>query len=153
MDSIPFPESNYCWGDVVLNDGAPNGYRMYGGKEFPVLDALELLEPSPFGTYVARVAVLGKPAAVNRLAEEAARQGGSAEDWTTSIRILCKACSEGRPHESHDAEARPAPGVHLIAVAARDRGHAKQILSAWESTTKGVEVQSLEEGISAGRKS
>ena len=26
------------------------------------------------------------------------------QDWTTSTRILCKQCSEGRPHEQHDHE-------------------------------------------------
>src|SRR5262245_40829719 len=31
LASIPFPESGHRWRDVVLNDGAPRGYRQYQG--------------------------------------------------------------------------------------------------------------------------
>jgi hypothetical protein len=142
--SIPFPESGHRWSDVVLNDGAPCGYRQYQGKEIPVLNALQLLERSPFDTYIARVAMPPDEEVVRRLVQVAEEQGGCAEDWTTSVRLLCKACSEGRPHEAHDTQAAPPYGVHLIGVAARDRSHASQILSTWEAGAKSVEVQSLE---------
>src|SRR6185437_517855 len=26
------------------------------------------------------------------------------DDWTSTMRYLCRACSEGRPHETHDQE-------------------------------------------------
>src|SRR5262245_47321737 len=55
--SIPFPESEHRYGDIVLNDGEPVGYRKVDGKEVPVLEAIQLLQPSPFGTYVARVKI------------------------------------------------------------------------------------------------
>ena len=35
-----------------------------------------------------------------------------------------------------------AEGVHLIGIAARDRPHATRILSAWESTSKDIRVES-----------
>lgn len=73
--------------------------------------------------------------------------GGSAEDWSTSVRMLCKACSEGRPHTDHDDEVQPEPGIHLIGIAARDQAHAGDILRAWEQQTKYVEVQSLTVGL------
>jgi tetratricopeptide (TPR) repeat protein len=145
--SIPFPESGHRWRDVVLNDGAPNGYREYQGQEVPVLDALALLEPSAFGTYVAQVALLGKRQQVEKLDKFADELGGSAEDWTTSVRIICKACSEGRPHQTHDSEATRADGVHMIAIAARNRDHAADILSAWESGHRDVEVQRVDEAL------
>jgi hypothetical protein len=150
LASIPFPESNHRWSDVVLNDGAPCGYRMYQGKEVPVLGALQLLEPSPFGTYIARVAMPDDQDIARQLTETAADLGGSAEDWTTSVRMLCKACSEGRPHEAHDTQAAPPYGVHLIGVAARERRQASKILSTWEAGAKGVEVQSVETALKPG---
>jgi tetratricopeptide (TPR) repeat protein len=150
LASIPFPESNYRWSDVVLNDGAPSGYRVYQGKEIPVLGALQLLERSPFGTYIARVAMPPDEEAGRGLADVAAELGGSAEDWTTSVRLLCQACSEGRPHQAHDTHASPPPGVHLIGVAARDRDHAAKILSTWEAGAPSVEVQSLEDALEPG---
>jgi hypothetical protein len=149
LASIPFPESRHCWKDVVLNDGAPNGYRRYQGKEIPVFDELELLEPSVYGTYVARVA-LPERGLTASLAETAARSGGSAEDWSTSIRFICKACSEGRPHKDHDTAAAAPDGVHLIGIAARDRRHATVILSEWESGTPAARVESLEDGLPGG---
>jgi hypothetical protein len=147
LASIPFPESRHRWRDVVLNDGAPNGYRQYKGEEVPVFDALGLLEISSFGTYVARVQMPGDSRHVLELAEIAAELEGSAEDWTTSVRMICRACSEGRPHKQHDAEAVPPEGAHTIGIAARDRKHATQILHAWETSRKAVRVEWLEDAL------
>lgn len=144
--SIPFPESGHRWRDVVLNDGAPVGYRVYQGREVPVFDVLELLKPSRFGTFIARVRLPANSKKAERLAHLAAEMGGSAEDWSTSVRVLCKACSEGRPHEHHDSGQvpPPPPDVRLIGIAAKNRRHATRILNAWEAEAgRGVEVESL----------
>lgn len=37
IESVPFPESMHRYNDLLLNDGAPVGYRMSNGKEYPVL--------------------------------------------------------------------------------------------------------------------
>ena len=150
LASIPFPESEHRWKDIVLNDGAPTGYRKYAGKEVPVFNALDLLEKSPFGTYVARVQMPSKREYTEGLAEIAADKDGMAEDWSTSVRILCKACSEGRPHKAHDTEKAPKSGVHIIGIAARDRRHAKTILDTWKSGREGIEVESLENPLEPG---
>jgi hypothetical protein len=147
--SIPFPESNHRWRDVVLNDGAPVGYRQYDGQEVPVFNELELLKASPFATYVARVSMPSKREYLVQLAELAADLGGSAEDWSTSVRLICKACSEGRPHEAHDAEA-PSDGVHLIGIAARNHKHAAMILSSWKKDADDIHLESLEKALDAG---
>jgi len=146
VSNIPFRESGHRWQDVVLNDGAPVGYRTYNGQEYPVLNALQLLEVSPFGTYVARVQMPNQRDYLVKLAEIADQAGGSAEDWSTSIRMICKACSEGRPHQTHDTEAPPPEGTHLIALAARDREHAQNMLFVWESGLDDVHVEWLDEG-------
>jgi hypothetical protein len=145
--SIPFPESKHRWKDVVLNDGAPTGYRKYKGQEVPVFDALELLERSEFGTFVARVRMPPKSRCAENLTEIASELGGTAEDWSTSVRLLCKACSEGRPHEEHDTQAAPPDGVHLIGIAARSREHAAAILSGWQTGRKDFQLESLDEAL------
>lgn len=150
LDSIPFPESKHRWKDVVLNDGAPNGYRKYQGQDVPVFNAIQLLEASPFGTYVARVKMPGEREDLARLAEVAGEQQGHAEDWTTSTRIICRACSEGRPHELHDQDMAPADGMHLIGIAARSRQHASEMLSAWESEREDIRVESLDDALEPG---
>lgn len=148
--NIPFPESGHRWRDIVLNDGAPCGYRRHNGKDIPVLNALELLEPSPFGTFVAEVSMPNEQHTIGELSEIAAEMGGAAEDWSTSTRILCKACSEGRPHEEHDTERAVPDGPHFIGIAARDREHASQILFAWESNKDDVKVESLGDALEPG---
>jgi tetratricopeptide (TPR) repeat protein len=150
LASIPFPESGHRWRDVVLNDGAPCGYRQFRGQEGPVFNALQLLEASPFGTYVARVTMPAEGQAAGQLAEIAARLEGSAEDWSTSVRILCKACSEGRPHGEHDREATPPAGQHLVGIAARNCKHATAILAQWEAEAEGVHVESPDCALAPG---
>jgi tetratricopeptide (TPR) repeat protein len=147
--SIPLPESGHCWSDVVLNDGQPVGYRHHQGREVPVFNALQVLTPSRFGTYVARVEMPGEGPLLRRLAEVAAQRGGAAEDWTTSVQIICRACSEGRPHGEHDHGGTP-EGSHLIAVAARSRRHATQILRQWAAEWHDVRVESLDDAVVRG---
>ncbi len=147
LASIPLPESGHRWRDVVLNDGAPNGHRQYNGKEYPVFDALELLEASAFGTYVAEVEMPLRREYVVELAELAAKLGGAAEDWSTSVRMICKACSEGRPHETHDTDGPRREGAHHIGIAALDREHATRILLEWETNKDDVQVESLDDAL------
>jgi hypothetical protein len=51
IKNIPLPDSEHRFKDVVLNDGAPNGYRMSEGKEYPVLDEIQHLSSSDYQTY------------------------------------------------------------------------------------------------------
>lgn len=140
--SVPLPESGYCWGDTVLNDGAPVGHRQYQGREVPVFNALEILEASECGTFVAQVRLPPDEALIRQLAEIAARQHGAAEDWSSSVKMICRACSEGRPHETHETSLPE--GAHQIGIAARDRAHATAILREWETGRKDIHVEWLE---------
>jgi hypothetical protein len=109
----------------------------------PVLNALALLEISPFGTYLAQVQMPNKRKYIDSLMQIATELGGCAEDWSTSLRLLCRACSEGRPHKEHDTEAAPPKGAHTIGIAALDRKHAIKILRKWGSGLDDVKVESL----------
>lgn len=143
--SIPLAESGHRWKDVVLNDGAPVGHRMYRGQEVPVFNELDRLEESVFGTYLAEVALPNEAANVERLMELSVEQDGiGVEDWTTSIHLLCKACSEGRPHDGHDHNLAPPEGVRRIAFAATSVKDVRRLLKAWQAETKLVELRSLE---------
>ncbi len=107
IDSVPFPESGRCRGDVLLHDGAPHGYRTIGDREFPVFEELALLAASRLSTWTVDVDV-ADPGSAAALVSAFARRGLSAEDWTTQVRLLCKACSEGRTHAR--GEEPPAAG-------------------------------------------
>jgi tetratricopeptide (TPR) repeat protein len=143
LTNIPFPESGYRWQDVVLNDGAPTGFRKSEGLEYPVFNALALLKRSKFATFVAHIRMPNKRAYIDDLSERATELAGNAEDWSTSTAMICKACSEGRPHEMHDTKRKPPKGAHMVGIAARNRRHATEIVHSWEAGKKGIKVEWL----------
>lgn len=128
--SIPLPSSAYNWGDMILNDGAPEGGRVVDGREYLVFNALERLQSSPYRKFVLELATSDR-AAIAALEDLAHEMDAAAEDWGQSTRTLCKACSLGTPHEHPDAS--HAPAHPACGLAARDAEHADRILAAWLS--------------------
>lgn len=121
--SIPLPSSGRRWGEVVLHDGVPNGERTTSaGPSFPVFDEIELWAPSPVPTWVVllEAATEADRDALEKLAADA---GFAAEDWSSSVRLLCRSCSEGSmpsaegegehldPHD-HSEPGHPGPLGH-----------------------------------------
>ena len=137
IDNVPLPVSSFRWRDVVLHDGAPEGFRMLQGKQVPVFNVLARLEPSPFATYVAE---LGSTDAgvIEELCKIAHQLGGAAEDWGSSTFILCRACSFGEGFEHNHEPGEPAH-PHC-GIAARDERHVQQILDHWLGNTKGADL-------------
>lgn len=139
IENVPYPDSGYRLGDVVLHDGACNGKRESGGREYMVFDALMLHEPSRMTTFELDVdAATAEDLTALQDAIEA--RGGYAEDWTSSVRLLCKACSEGTPHEHHDEAAPPAGWVERRSLGVGFEGieALEAILLAWESPSRRV---------------
>jgi hypothetical protein len=133
IESIPFPESEVAYGDVVLHDGAPVGYRLdANGTEKSVFNMLEMFEPGRFSTYVVE-AMVESPDQVKLLETLCDARQMIIEDWAENIQAICKACSEGRPHKGHDH--RPAKRKwereRRIAVAARDGSDLEAVLDVW----------------------
>jgi tetratricopeptide (TPR) repeat protein len=131
IDNIPYPSSGFRCGDVVLHDGAPVGEREWRGKTYSVFNVLELFEPSAHATFEAEVTV-ASDADRKALTQALLAAGVTHEDWTESVRVLCKQCSEGTVHEQHDhGLAADWQGRRVIGVATDDPKHAKAVLSAW----------------------
>ncbi|MBH5336910.1 hypothetical protein IHE55_19930 [Streptomyces pactum] len=108
--SIPLPSSGRRWGEVVLHDGVPHGERTIVSEAdgvtrvYPVFDEIELWAPSPVPTWVVllEAATEADRDALERLAADA---GFAAEDWSSSVRLLCRSCSESRmPSDEGDGE-------------------------------------------------
>lgn len=130
--NVPLPASSFRWGDIVLHDGAAEGYRMLRGTRLSVFNVLARLERSTAPTYVV---VLGTTdaAAIDALEQIATELGGAAEHWGATTNILCRKCSLGLPH---DHSKRPRTPAHPhCGVAARDATHLRQILDAWLAGT------------------
>jgi tetratricopeptide (TPR) repeat protein len=99
--SVPLPESDRRFGDVVLHDGESRGKRRLGDALIPVFDELQLLSRSEYGTW--RVtADCQSPTERDALLALFDDADGSVEDWTESIVVLCSKCSLGEPHDEHD---------------------------------------------------
>lgn len=132
IDSVPFPESGFRHGDIVLHDGAPVGERRWGEVDYSVFNVLELFERSAESTFVAVVEAPDK-GEIERLEALALAAGIEVEDWTANVRILCRQCSEGVPHEEHDealAEAAWQP-QRRIGISASTLGAVDRLLEAW----------------------
>jgi hypothetical protein len=135
ISSVPLPESRHRHGDLILHDGAPNGYRMLRGREVAVFDEIEILSPSRLGTFETTVVVdsVEDLAALERIFGTA---GAAAEDWS-SIRYICKRCTEGHPHDGHDLGEDHAAGERHVGIAASTEEVASELLRSWSAQTGG----------------
>jgi hypothetical protein len=128
IESVPLAESGYGWRDVVLHDGEPRGYRFLQGDEVPVFDALQRLEASAYDTF--EVILEGaSPESAAALCQHLAEAGFGAEEWSSSVRLICRKCSEGRPHAQHDGAALS--NSHRLGVAAPSAEDLEGTLTEW----------------------
>ena len=131
--NIPYGESGFREGDVVLHDGAGVGQREANGRTYSVFNVLELFEPSANSTYEAEV----RPRdAADLDALIQALDGAKIEHevWTTNMRVLCKQCSEGLPHEHHDEDKVASwPDSHVIGISATSPDAARRVLERWSA--------------------
>lgn len=131
IENVPYPESGFRHGDVVLHDGAEVGQRTSGGQTYSVFNVLALFEPSERGTWVAELeAEDGQDA--ERAADRISEAGGYAEVWTRNVRVLCRQCSEGIPHEHHQQD-EPAnhDAVFRVGISAQEGEVIEPALRAW----------------------
>jgi tetratricopeptide (TPR) repeat protein len=139
--NIPLPDSGYREGDIVLHDGAPNGFRKLGEHEYPVFDALQVLIPSERNTYEA-VVEASDEACVDALEQRAGEARIAMEDWET-MTWLCRQCSEGTPHSEHDYTPGPWQTQRRIGLSAYSEQEVKQLLDSWAAAVSGARVLSV----------
>jgi hypothetical protein len=144
--NIPTPEARFRFGDVVLHDGAGTGTRLYApGDERDVFNVFELFEPSAHVTFEANLAVPDK-AALDALESACDAAGIEMEDWTSSMRYICRACSEGRPHEKHDHELKSDEWkiARRVGLASTDVAKVEELLENWRKQGAGRLVETLD---------
>jgi tetratricopeptide (TPR) repeat protein len=132
ITNIPYPGSGFRFGDVVLHDGAAVGSRVWQEREYPVFNVLELHSPSVWTTYELILECRGAEH-IEELTQLLDAEGCKAEDWGSSVRILCKACSEGRPHEHHDEDlvVKGWENRRTLGLACTDPLAAQRAISRW----------------------
>jgi hypothetical protein len=127
--NVPDPSSGHCFKDIVLHDGEPVGSRFLNGTSRAVFNELALLERSSWPTTT--VTVTASPEAIEELGENFLSRGYGLEDWSQSMQILCRTCSESdTPSCDHD-EDKPKEGPHRIGIGAppEDIGH---LINEWQ---------------------
>jgi len=131
--SVPLPESEHRYGDIVLHDGEPRGKRRDGDREITVFDELLLLQPSAYGTWNVNATCrsVDERDAIIALFDDV---DGAIEDWTENLVVLCRQCSLGEPHEHHrDQESREWRVERRFGLALRDERELKRLrqLGLW----------------------
>jgi hypothetical protein len=130
IESIPTPESGRRYKDLLLHDGEPRGKRAYGEQLLSVFDELAVLEPSPFETWGVDL-VAPSEADLEELFRSVARGCDAAlEDWTASLEIICKRCSEGVPHEHAPEPEKPWNPKRRVGIATRDQA-VFELIAKW----------------------
>lgn len=108
-----------------------------------MFNVLALFEPSEFETHVVHVSI-EEPADLDSLNRIYSESQSALEDWTATVRRICRQCSEGRPHEHHDRElAEEPPAERRLGIAAHPTDDVRQLLDRWQAETKG-KVLSIE---------
>ena len=135
ITSIPLPGSGHRYGDVVLHDGEPAGSRELDGRTVPVFEELERLTLALHPTTAVTVTT---PAATDAAAllTLLTDSGLAATDWTTSVRRLCRACSEGAPDGPHDHPAGEWVTERSIGIAGQPE-RAVTLLERWAADGAG----------------
>lgn len=150
ITNVPLPASGFAFGDVVLHDGAPTGWRNYGDGRVSVFNVLERQQRSACTTFAAFVTA-PTPEDVDALLSPGHPGVGLVEDWTSSVHVLCLRCSYGMPHEHLPAPKEPSPGEwnpsRSIGIAAVDADAAEAVLERWTRGARGRKVDGLETAI------
>jgi tetratricopeptide (TPR) repeat protein len=152
IESIPLPESGRRYHDLLLHDGAPRGYREVDGMPVPVFDEIELLQASTCSTFRVTVEAPDE-AAVDALRESLGAEEMSVEDWTATVRRLCKACSEGTPHDHHRPSSSGWAPSRELGLAAVDEGRADALLGEWAAAAPGRSRGKLTRALAGGMRS
>jgi hypothetical protein len=146
IDNIPFLDSGFRYHDIVLHDGAAEGYRKFEKREYPVFNMLELFEASAYKTFVAEVEILNEED-IDKLWDIFAESPHDFEDWTTNTRILCKKCSEGVVHKHHETGEEPEWNPkRTLGVAVLENQKVTPLFKNWSKLT-GAKLISFNEGL------
>lgn len=132
--SVPLPSSGVFYGDVMLHDGASTGTKVWEEKEYPIFNAFERLERSPYGTVSVELVAPSRDD-VLRLVEIGDAEELAIEDWTT-VSYICKACSEGVTHVDgeHDPVWNP---DRSVGIGVHDEDALHRVLEAWTASGPG----------------
>ena len=140
--SVPLPESERRFQDIVLNDGAENGTRMWEEVEYPVFNELEVWQVSAYSTFQAELFVPNEDAE-GKLREICRDRQVGVEEWTT-IRMICSVCSRGNPGPHECKPTQPEDGARRFGFGARCLEDLENVLTDWAKFTPEADYEAVE---------
>ncbi len=146
IDNVPLPESGFRFGDIVLHDGASTGHRTYGERQVPVFNAMQRLQASDMATFT--VFVQCHSADDIAALEAITLPGiGMVEDWTATVRRLCRRCSYGTPHQHGDEAPHEDQWRRErdLGVAAQGRAAVEKLMAVWVAAAPGRVLEAIEQ--------
>lgn len=148
--NVPFPASGHRYADIILHDGAANGVRRVGEKKYMVFDEIAVWQASPYSTFEAWIETPA-PELLQTLAERIHRHDGQIEDWSETVRYICKACSEGDPDQKHDHPPVTENGdTRWLGLAAVDEGMLRSAIDDWLDEHPEARLVEFRKSLAAG---
>lgn len=138
--NVPLASSERRYGDILINDGAPEGTRLSNGEEYPVFEELGMWRQSSHSTFQVEI-VMPNQLAMRSLEEKCEQNEMWVEDWGT-IRTLCAACSRGTPGE-HICTSEDT-GQSKFGFAAKSEVTLRRVLSEWKEFEDGAVIGNIE---------
>lgn len=139
--SVPLPESNRRFHDVLLNDGASSGTRKdSNGNEVPVFNELMIWKKSDYSTFAVQVSAPDE-SSIDDLVTLCIERDIGVEDWST-VRFICTECSRGNPGP-HVCQAS-APGNTSFGFAAKTKQDLIDLLIVWKDHSHDTEFSQPE---------
>ena len=142
IENVPYPESGFRFGDVVLHDGAATGGRQSRGRTYPVFNVFQRLERSAFDTFEVELTCPG-PGDLEALLSLQRPGIGLVEDWTSSVQALCRQCSLGLPHGVHVEEDLAWNPERSVGIAAQARAAVDRLLRDWTGAGDGRRIETV----------
>jgi tetratricopeptide (TPR) repeat protein len=133
--NVPLPDSNRRYRDILLNDGASEGTRNHGDREYPVFNELAVWKPSNYNTFQSWLSMEDIDAEQHLVQEFDENEIGF-EDWST-VRVTCAACSRGSLEQHHFHASEEGSGAKNYGFAATSRETLVQALKVWAGTVAG----------------
>jgi len=135
IESIPHPTSGRRYGEIVLHDRVPSGYRILKQQQLPVFKELERVEKSWFKTY-AVILQTNQKSDVEVLDKLCYNEALGFENWSNLNEMHGKSLQKTRK-EYYDASfmQKELADFQIIAIAAKKGQVVQRVLNNWHIIT------------------
>ena len=128
LSSIPHPDADRRFKDIVLRDGQASGYTVSGNKRYEVFEELGIFKRSLYKTFSVTVFDCDEMdlAVLEQLCKEA---GIGFENWSNATKVFTNV----KPKEYYGPNILPSPKgpKYLMALAAVHEKDVLQVLESW----------------------